>query len=364
MNRLLTLFLTLLCLLACGCTKETARTERRGTLEVTLGLPEGDGATRAAYTDSYTSEKTGSGRVLVFDSAGNLEASKAFGETSSFPVKVSLTLTQGEKTVAAVLNVPSSDMDSFTTLPALRAYRYEMSGDLNSSSAKRFQMVGEASVTVGESAVSTTVSVSRVAARVVVRSISNEYLGGGSLKLNRIFLGNVAGDWCASSPSSVSTWYNAQGRSDRTRSHIIDGSSYVAGLPALTCRSLGASVSYGGSWTGTALPLYCYPNASTKGNAGYTSSFSGEYTTLVVAATLPGSSSECYYVIPLDQTTDTCPVEGNYSYTVDLTIYGIGTSDPNTPASGLAAKATVSVTDWYDGREYAATFTETGIENN
>lgn len=363
MKRILKIFLTLsgLLCLACSCSKEAGSADGTGTLHLTLGIGGEDASTRAsAYTTATDVEKRGRCHVFVFNADGNLEDTQTISETSSYPVTADMTLTRGEKTVAAVVNMPSSDVASITTLASLHSYRYSMSNDLNAAGAKYFQMVGETAVTIGDSPVSATVTVKRVAARVVLRSVSNSF---SNMRINRIYLSNVAGDWCPDSPAAVSTWYNVQGRSDRTQSHVIDGSSHMAALPELTCVTSGYNLHYNSSASFTASPLYCYPNPVKTSSYGYTSSFSGEYTNLVIDVTIPGNGATLYYVIPLNQITNTYPIEGNYSYTVDLKINTMGSSDPNTPATGEGVSAYISVQEWKDGREYTSTFTETGYQN-
>lgn len=363
MKRTFEIILTIFSLLGlvCGCGKDEDRAAGTGTLHLTLGIGDGDALTRAdAYTTASDVEKRGWCAVFVFNADGDLEDTRTVSETYSYPVTVDLKLTRGGKTVAAVVNMPSSDAASITTLAALHAYRFKMSNDLNVAGGKYFQMVGETAVTVGDSPVSATLSVKRVAARVVLRTLYNSF---ADMKINRIYLSNVAGDWCSDAPATVSTWYNVQGRSDRTRSHIIDGSTYTAGLPELTYLDSGSYLYINSSKSFTASPLYCYPNPVKTSSGGYTSSFSGEYTNLVVDVTLLSNGATAYYLVPLNQTTATYPIEGNYSYTVDLKIYSKGSDDPNTPVSGQGVSADIYIQDWYSGREYTSTFTETGYEN-
>ena len=195
---------------------------------------------------------------------------------------------------------------------------------------------------------------SRLAARVVLKSVTNNLPAAyGALKVERVFLANVAGNQNISGTAPVNTWYNKEGRKDETplvQSHIIDGSTYTASCPELTFKTVGASVANNSSHEpSTPYIMYGYANSSTATPAGFTASFSAQRTVLVVAATVDGKL--CYYPVTLSKST----IERNTTYTVGLTISSIGSDEPNKPIEKGSASVTVSVDGWKSGATYDET---------
>jgi len=73
--------------------------------------------------------------------------------------------------------------------------------------------------------------------------------------------------------------------------------------------------------------MYAYPNPGTL-----------RRTRVVLVASISGSI--CYYPIPLD------PQNPNCSYDMDITIYNIGTQDPDTELAKGTVSVGLSVNDW------------------
>ena len=129
---------------------------------------------------------------------------------------------------------------------------------------------------------------------------------------------------------------------------IVDGSTYVASHPTLTFKSVGSSVANGASLTPTTPYLfYCYPNSTTTDATGWSSSFTARKTRLVVAATIGGT--KYYYPVVIDT-----PAR-NTAYTVELTITGLGSTDPDKPVQKGSITASVTVEGWASGAVYNET---------
>lgn len=353
-----------LALLAAGCGKEAGQTdgdggEREYTLTIHFPVQ-----TRANYTTELSDETLiRNGYLFVFNSYNSnleysteLSASNEWYEYDSSAGDATYTwrmsLYSGSYYYYVVFNVPDGDLSGISSRSDLLAYQFKSSNEA-SGSDKYFQMWGVTQQSTGIYSTDVSVYVNRVAARVALRKVTNSHPDGHAVTLNRAWLSNAAGDYKIGTPSSVSTWYNIQGRSDRTESHVIDGSAYTASLPLMTYKDIDRTISNGGSCDLSSSPLlfYCYPNPSTTANAGFTSSFGGEYTVLVLDTTIDGATH--YYPVPLNiiPSGHTYPLESNYSYAIDVVISGNGSPDPNDPDDKVATEASVTITieDWITG---------------
>ena len=364
-----------LSLLAAGCGKQEGP-DGGDTREVTLTV-RFPVQTRANYTAELSDELlVRSGYLLVFDSDGFLEMTDVLSsdneqwswDSSTGTGTDVLRVGGGAKSYCVLFNTDDPSSLGINTLSDLSSVTFSLSDEVSGTS-KYFQMWGYCKSSGGTAPLSVSVDVKRIASRVALRSVRNSHPDGHSVTLNRAWLSNVAGDHVieslTSEATSVSTWYNIQGRSDRVESHIIDGSSYTAALPLLTYKSIGRTISNGSSYSVASSPLlfYCYPNPSTEDNAGFTSSaFSGEYTVLVLDTTVDGVTH--YYSVPLNITPSgrTYPLESNRSYAVDVVISGNGSPDPNDPDGKVETtpqtadcQVTITVEDWVSGADYTET---------
>ena len=93
--------------------------------------------------------------------------------------------------------------------------------------------------------------------------------------------------------------------------------------------------------------FYCYPNSTTTDATGWSSSFTARKTRLVVAATIGGT--KYYYPVVIDT-----PAR-NTAYTVELTITGLGSTDPDKPVQKGSITASVTVEGWASGAVYNET---------
>ena len=337
--------------MACSCDKNSdcepcQEAGTKATLNVSLDFEDEPQTRATSYVTAQTYEtKVNDVQVLVFDSTGALNA---YVDADTKTSGISISTTAGSKTVWAVVNGPN--LSSITTLSALQSTAVDL-GANSTTETTGFVMAGSTTCTVGSSAATASVAVKRLVARVALQKINNSLPRSyGALTVNNVTLINVAGNQNLAGTASVSTWYNKMGRKDGATAtgQIIDGSTYVASHSTLTFKSVGSSVANGASLTPTTPYLfYCYPNSTTTDATGWSSSFSARKTRLVVAATIGGT--KYYYPVVIDT-----PAR-NTAYTVELTITGLGSTDPDKPVQKGSITASVTVEGWASGAVYNET---------
>ena len=334
--------------IACSCEPEKdclPCQEEEGTLSVSLDF-EDEGQTKAtSYVTAQTYEtKVNDVQVLVFDSTGALNA---YVDANTKTSGISISTTAGSKTVWAVVNGP--DLSSITTLSSLQSTAVDL-GANSTTETTGFVMAGSATCTVGSSAATASVAVKRLVARVALQKISNSLPSSyGALTVNNVTLINVVGNQNLNGSASISTWYNKMGRENGgSEPAIIDGVNSFASCPTLTFKSVGSSVANGGALAPTTPYLfYTYPNSTSTDATGWTSSFTARKTRLVVTATISGK--KYYYPVVIDT-----PAR-NTAYTVELTITGLGSTDPDKPVVKGSINASVTVQGWSAGAVYEET---------
>ena len=295
--------------------------------EVTLNVGTGDVLTRS--TSASSGEKAVNNvQVFAFDS-GTL-AAYASASTSS----VTMTLRSDKAyTIYAVANC-STSLKSLTTVSAIQSTAIDLADEGRSS----FLMYGSGTLTAGSS--SCTVTVKRIVARINLASISQSsafQATAGTMKIKNVFLSNVVGNQNLAGSASASTWYNKMGRYDGTQSHFVTTST--AGAPAMTAADA-PSLPY---------PFYCYPNSSSNVPAGWSTSYSGQHTMLVIACTFGSGSTVYYYPIDINGQIGGA-VERNTTYDVTATISNYGSPDePNKEITSGSATITVTAADWTAG---------------
>jgi hypothetical protein len=212
-------------------------------------------------------------------------------------------------------------------------------------------MAGSTTCNVSGSTATVTIAVKRLVARVALQKITNSLPDSyGSLTVNNVMLINVAGNQNLECTASISTWYNKMGRKDgaTAATQIIDGSTNAASCPTLTFSAPGASVANGAAHAPSTPHLfYCFPNSTSTDKTGFESTFTARKTRLVVAATI--NSTKYYYPVVINTP------ERNKAYTVELTITGLGSTDPDQPVSKGAITAAVTVQGWQSGATYEET---------
>ena len=350
-----TLFImTAIAAMVCSCDKnadcvpcqKAEENQEPATLSVSLGFDD-EPQTRAvtAYTTAQDYEQAvNSVQILVFDASGKINMYKDAGTTVS---DIQHSTTAGQKTVWAVVNGP--DLSAVASLSALQAKAVDLA-DNSLTKTEGFVMAGSTSCTVSATGGTAAVTVSRLVSRVALQKVTNSLPSGyGPLKIDNVTLINVVGNQNLAGNASISTWYNKMGRKDGgAQADIIDGSTNKASCPSLTFAAPAATVNNGAAHTpATPHLFYCYPNATSADANGWVSSFTARKTRLVVAATISGT--KYYYPVTINTP------ERNKAYTVELTITGLGSTDPDQPVSKGAITASVTVQEWLPGTTYEET---------
>ena len=334
--------------IACACEPEQdclPCQEKTATLNVSLDFEDGTPTKASSYVTSQTYETAVNNvQVLVFDSTGSLNA---YVDADNSVAGITVNTTAGSKTIWAVVNGP--DLSSVTTLSALQSTAVDLSAN-STNSSEGFVMAGSTTCTVSSSTTTAIISAKRLVSRVALQKICNALPASyGSITINNVTLINVVGNQNLNGSASISTWYNKMGRENGgSEPAIIDGVNSFASCPTLTFKSVGSSVANGGSLTPTTPYLfYTYPNSTSTDATGWTSSFTARKTRLVVTATISGT--KYYYPIVID-----APAR-NTAYTVELTITGLGSTDPDKPVVKGSISASVTVQGWSAGAVYEET---------
>jgi hypothetical protein len=322
--------------------------QETGTLAVSLLFDEG-AQTKAvtSFTTSQTYEKqVNKVQIFVFDESGKINIYKDAGTTQS---NISISTTTGKKTIWAVVNGP--DLSEVASLAELEDTALDLAAN-STTAATGFVMAGSTSCTVSASAATANISVSRLVARVALQKVTNQLPDGyGALTIDSVVLTNVAGNQNIAGDATPATWYNKMGRKDGATesSQIIDGETNKASCEALTFKSVKQEVAHGSNLNITTPYLfYSFPNSNTAGSTGWVNPFTARASRLVVTATIDGV--KYYYPVTLSK-----KLERNKAYTVEITITGLGSTDPDKPIEKGGLTAAITVLDWVDGGSYEET---------
>ena len=337
----------------CSCDKNAdcvpcEENQETGTLAVSLLFDEG-AQTKAvtSFTTSQTYEKqVNKVQIFVFDESGKINIYKDAGTTQS---NISISTTTGKKTIWAVVNGP--DLSEVASLAELEDTAIDLAAN-STTAATGFVMAGSTSCTVSASAATANISVSRLVARVALQKVTNQLPDGyGALTIDNVVLTNVAGNQNIAGDATPATWYNKMGRKDGATesSQIIDGETNKASCEALTFKSVKQEVAHGSDLNITTPYLfYSFPNSNTAGSTGWVNPFTARASRLVVTATIDGV--KYYYPVTLSK-----KLERNKAYTVEITITGLGSTDPDKPIEKGGLTAAITVLDWVDGGSYEET---------
>jgi hypothetical protein len=322
--------------------------QETGTLAVSLLFDEG-AQTKAvtSFTTSQTYEKqVNKVQIFVFDESGKINIYKDAGTTQS---NISISTTTGKKTIWAVVNGP--DLSEVASLAELEDTAIDLAAN-STTAATGFVMAGSTSCTVSASAATANISVSRLVARVALQKVTNQLPDGyGALTIDNVVLTNVAGNQNIAGDATPTTWYNKMGRKDGATesSQIIDGDTNKASCEALTFKSVKQEVAHGSNLNiSTPYLFYSFPNSNTAGSTGWVNPFTARASRLVVTATIDGV--KYYYPVTLSK-----KLERNKAYTVEITITGLGSTDPDKPIEKGGLTAAITVLDWVDGGSYEET---------
>lgn len=338
-----------------SCTKDAQNTgataAETGTITINLVS---DTAFETKAVDAYTgtiSYESAINRLqlLIFDESGDTEY---YSDLDTGATSLSASLSIGKKTIYVTANGP--DLSGIMTLGSFKSCTVDLSSNSRVASTG-FVMSGSSTCTVEASTTSAcTVKVRRLASRVVLKSVTNNLpVAYGTAVISNAFLANVVGTQNVAGDMSLSdvTWYNKYGRVDgATDAKQIIG--YNGGnkptYPNQTFQDIGKSVENGSTFeSSTAILFYPFANSSTTAPTPFsTGTFTPQRTVLVVSASFSGH--QCYYPVVLDKSA----IEPNKTYTVALTLSGLGSSDPAVPVVHGSLSATISISDWETGETY------------
>ena len=283
--------------------------------DLTVGLP--DSRTKVSEKNSPgTPDAINTLQVFVFDEGGILEASDMTESES-----VVLTCKTGPKKVVSLVNAP--EMTDVTTYSALCS----ASSFLDDNTIDSMVMSGETEVNLTATS-SVTIPVSRLAAKVVLRQVMNNFKfksdQDAEFLVTHVYLLNVGAERGYLSAATPKQWYN-----------MMELDTFDS--PAFTYEQLSSPVKlpYSSTWTADKY-FYCYPNPTETDSSDET--WSARRTRLVLEATLDGEVM--YYPVTLPV------IEPNSSYEVTVRITRRGSPSPDIPVTGIAAEFSVDVQSW------------------
>ena len=318
-------------------------------------------ATKVASQTATNEKAIRNVQVFIFRAgsgadAGMLETAKSAG--FDVPLEVTtgtysglqLKSSTGTREVWAVIN-DSQDRTSGANAVQTKTEFLAQVHDLENSTSSKLLMVGHSNpegttpaIQFTEGAMPVTVPVHRLAASVVLESVTNSFDSPGYQKsdifrVEACYLINVPGRINfgeTSEPSSLDDayWY-AKMAAETSASRM-----------ALTYDSMSNSiVNYGSAYT-TKHTFYNYPNNCAQ---SVDASWSKRGTLLVVEASIKYATGWqlFYYPIKLDQN-----LESNKQYHVNLTIHRPGSLDPNKPVTFAEVTPTITVSNWETGSAY------------
>lgn len=294
-------------------------------LDVSLG---GTPVTRATGIKDSDEAKVNHWQIWVFNSDGSLDN---YADISDGSTSTTLAVTSGTKDIQVVVNAPSSDAAILQGKSLAEIGSYV--SDLTDNSKGSYVMVGKTSETLPKTG-TVTINVDRIAARVVIKKITNALTSGQSMKVEALYVTNVAGD-CPlglSSSYSVSSWYNKEGYFEPADANKLS-SDFVIDSPA-------ATVDNGASYT-TEHMFYVYPNASAPKDGGTWSARASKFVLKVTVG-----SQVYYYPVQLPE------IKNNHSYEINELVITRGGNKPgdadpeDSVITSEDASFAIDVQDW------------------
>lgn len=338
-----------------ACDKTVCRTgmtekeqeEELGVL--TIGIDNVEGFVTKADLHQWDYEQRISNlQVFVFDAATHKLNAYRTGIGLNGCV---ISTTTGQKTVYVVANGP--DLGTIKDESALNGTVLSLS---QNSKSTGFVMYGKKSCNLSASGTACSVTVSKLAARITLASVSNSLPPAlGQLEIQRVFLANVCGNVrLDGSEAGTAVFYNKDGRMDessRNRDHIINGTSYTASVPDLTFASISENIANGAKKTWEhGLQFYSCPNRHTSSQDSFTAAWVPQCTSMVVVAGIDNSTY--YYPVKLNKSA----LEAGKTYSVQMTITGFGSNDPNSEVSKGSLSVSISVEGWKSGTDYTENY--------
>lgn len=282
--------------------------------------------TNATANDTEGESKVNNLQVFVFN--GDVRD----GYISKNASSASVECTSGQRDIYCIVNGPSS-LSSAMSKTALLASVSELANN-----AESFTMIGsKLSQAVAAGTNEIQVSVSRIASKIVVQSITNALKSGGAMTIKRVYITNVAGQINFGLDTYAPTdgkWYNKGGY--KSSGNL---GSFTQDI------NLSANVNANSDYT-TNHYFYAYPNNYPQ--ADYAPTWVPKRTMLVVQIEYQGN----LYDYPVDLGVD---LEPNKMYVIkNLRLENLGNADDGqeggadeeNPVSGATATVTVQVEDW------------------
>ena len=274
----------------------------------------------------------------------------SYRTTYSSPVtsaSYSTRLPAGTYYVVAVANMDEDFTGSTYSNILENSYFKHYLSDEEDYSSDGFQAFGGRTLTVndGDTSASASLTLSRFVGRVTLYDIYN--YTGQAVTINRVWLSNVVTTYNYRGSNS---WGNWMGRYSYTNSSSVIGSASDASCPECTYWTAGTTIANNGSIRPVVL-FYALENSSSVTPSGWSSwsDSKGQQTTLVIDATVNGT--QCYYPVVLEE------ISANYTYTVSVNLYTVGSPDPNDPdgriVTDVSFDAEITVNEWDDGVVYS-----------
>lgn len=282
-----------------------------GVTELTVGINRS--LTKSTTITDGDEVKINSLQVFVFRG----DALDAYASVEDLS-EVTLSCTNGERTVYALVNAP--DMSHISTKTSLLATRTSLSNYPEYG----FEMIGSEEVILPQTS-TITIDVMRIVSRVILKQVTRNFttpaLMDLEFKIDEVYLLNVADDITYALTGTSEYWINA--------------GWYDGTLPELTHDNTEANI-VNGDYRPMNCRYYAYPNDSEDSTE---EDWCPRRTRLVLKTTLGGKVY--YYPITLPE------LEPNKSYEIEnLTITRPGSDDPDEPVTFQEATFDINVLPW------------------
>lgn len=306
-----------------------------------LGTP----GTKVVGAQLANEEKIKSVQIFVFKSEnGKLDGSlyvDGLNVSKEWTGNSKIQCTYGNREVFALVNAPANYVEGAFAITS-KAALLNLTTSLGDNAPDAFVMAGNNPVTeFRQPEVSVTISVKRICAAVVLKSVTNDiympaYQKTGMLKITGAYLMNLPNlqnlNFAQNqrSASSVDDWLAKNGKAVEDKVKALTVDSYDSAVQ---------TVAYGQSLS-VASSFYAYPNELETESSENWAKCS---TYLVVEANIDGT--DCVYPIKLNK------LQSNCKYEVSLTIHRLG-SKPDEPWREVKfsdVTPIITVTDWTPG---------------
>lgn len=281
--------------------------------EVTVGIV---GSERTKATGSTAEDEVAVKMLQIFVFRG--DALDAYGKIANKD-SLKLSCTAGQRTIYALVN--DVDRSSIKTKTELLAAVSNYSNTLEGG----FAMIGSTDKTLPQTG-KITVEVNRLASRVIISKITRNFtsaaLAAQDLKIEKIWIQNVAADINFGLTAAPTTWLNKMNLDAQTNKYLSDAPN--------------ASVANGSAYE-TPHTFFCYPNPTADDSSEAT--WCARHSRLVVQVKL--GTDTYYYPITL-------PVlEYNKSYEIaNLTLTRPGSDNPDVPVTFQDCTFDINIKPW------------------